>query len=485
MTKLFGRAMPRIYTKPLDPDENGLPKRSLGPQLMEYARAIGVEPMPWQRNLFYLSTELLPDGTFRFKTVIVEVARQNGKSTYLTVRSGYMAIVEGGKVVSTAQDLSTAVDLWKAGLKEIANSPLSAYLLKVRHASGQQEAEFDNGATWKVAATTASAGRGKQKIRLLTMDEARELSNFEGWDALTPTQGAAPNPQLILASNAGDRKSIVLQSQRAAALASMDDPDTEIALYSWSAPDGCRVDDEQAWAMANPALGHTLSLSFLRTKSKGPENTFRTEHLCQWVTTEMVAIPTAAWASCGSKTAVIDPTQPQFWAIDVSLSGQSVSLVGAQYDKTSDRVTVQVLKRWEGAEAAAQAGREMATLVVKHKPKALAWQSSAAATVLSVRLRELRGKTALREIRGTDVASVCTRFVDRVQSLRAAHSFESILDRQVETAEAKPRGELIVFTSGKGGPALDTLYATALASDLAAKTRASTMTFITSDQESK
>jgi S1-C subfamily serine protease len=46
---------------------------------------------------------------------------------------------------------------------------------------------------------------------------------------------------------------------RELALASVDDPNTTLAISEWSAEDGCPVDDWDAIAQGTPGLGYTVS----------------------------------------------------------------------------------------------------------------------------------------------------------------------------------------------------------------------------------
>jgi phage terminase large subunit-like protein len=91
---------------------------------------------------------------------------------------------------------------------------------------------------------------------LLYVDELREIDEAT-WAAVTPITRARPNAQVFWTSNAGDLTSNVLNEQRRRALTFTSD---RMGYYEYSAPAGSAVDDVEAWKMANPALGHTLSM---------------------------------------------------------------------------------------------------------------------------------------------------------------------------------------------------------------------------------
>ena len=80
-----GCETPRIFTPPL---RELTPETSLGFSVIDFsADVVGVELLPWQRWLLVHALEILPDRSFRFRNVVVLVARQNGKSTLAQILS--------------------------------------------------------------------------------------------------------------------------------------------------------------------------------------------------------------------------------------------------------------------------------------------------------------------------------------------------------------------------------------------------------------
>ena len=86
-----GFQVPRIATTPL---RELTPDTSLGFEAIEFAtEVLGVDLLEWQKNLLIASLELAA-GSFtwdehpilRFKTVLILIARQNGKSFIASVR---------------------------------------------------------------------------------------------------------------------------------------------------------------------------------------------------------------------------------------------------------------------------------------------------------------------------------------------------------------------------------------------------------------
>ena len=91
--KRYGSEQPRIFTPPL---RRLTPKTSLGFSAVEFAEdVLEMSLFPWQRWLLIHALETLPDGSFRFRNVVVLVARQNGKSTLSIVLSQWSMYVLG------------------------------------------------------------------------------------------------------------------------------------------------------------------------------------------------------------------------------------------------------------------------------------------------------------------------------------------------------------------------------------------------------
>lgn len=309
--KRLGCEAPRIFTPPLRPLTR---KTSLGFDVIDFAEAIGIDLFPWQRWLLVHMLELLTDGSLRFRTVVVLVARQNGKSTLSQVLALWFMVVWGWPLVlGTAQDLETAEEVWQGAVDLVEDDEeLSKLLRRVVKVNGKKALELTTGARYKVKAANRRAGRGFTG-NLIMLDELREHQSWDAWGAITKTTMAQAEALVLALSNAGDATSIVLRYLRKMAHAAIGDPDginadddpsrllpagddddldgdefeqdeDTLGLFEWSAPPGCDVRDRDAWAMANPSLGYggfseRTVASAMRTD---PEWVFRTEVLCQW-----------------------------------------------------------------------------------------------------------------------------------------------------------------------------------------------------------
>lgn len=340
---LLGRTEPRIFTPPL---RELTPETSLGFAFDDFCRDVcGVELTQWQRWLGIHALEIVGDidgeWVFRFRIVIVLVARQEGKSTFLKLLNLFFAYVLGTPLtVGTAQNLDTAEEVWSDAVDLAESVPeLASEIERVVKRNGSKALELTGGERYKIVAASRKGGRGLS-ADLVTMDELREQQNWDAWGAVTKTTMARPNAQMWGFSNAGDASSVVLRHLRVQAHAACGDPDgiaaaisdrledvdigvdeSGLAIFEWSAPPDCAIDDREAWTYANPSLGYGFKTerALASACATDPEAVFRTECLCQWV--EAVApcqFPAGAWEAGIDDASEIPSDAEVVFGIDMS-----------------------------------------------------------------------------------------------------------------------------------------------------------------------
>lgn len=329
----LGSEVPRVFTPPLRPLT---PKTSLGFSAIDFAsEVLGVELFPWQKWLLVHALELRAEGGFRFRNVVVLVARQNGKSTLSQVLALWFMYVYGyDLVLGTAQDLDTAEEVWQGAVDLVTevgedDEPVRPELFDLYQrtvmVNGKKSLELKTGARYKAKAASRRSGRGLSGD-LVMLDELREHQNWDAWGAITKTTMARDEAMIWALSNAGDALSVVLDYLRKMAHAALGDPDgingdrdpsslieaqddvddieideddDSLGIFEWSAPPGCDIWDRDGWAQANPSLGHKISERTIASAARtDPDAIFRTEVLCQWVDAlTSSAIDPVAWAA--------------------------------------------------------------------------------------------------------------------------------------------------------------------------------------------
>ena len=366
-----GCEVPRIFTPPL---RELTEETSLGFMMIEFAsEVLGITLFPWQRWLLIHAFELHPmwtvsamgqrgplDPLFRFRKVIVLVARQNGKTVISQVVALFFIYALGvSLILGTAQDLDTAEEVCEGCLDLIEENPdLQNLADKPIKVNGKKTIRLKTGERYKVKAANRKAGRGLSGD-LIMLDELREHQSWDAWAAITKTATARAAATILCLSNAGDMSSVVLRFLRLACHEALGDPDGLVAeskrqallptaddiaefrelddddledyeptpddltpedfeedlatlgLFEWSSPPGCDVDDLPALAQANPSVGYGITWRVLLadaiTEGKNPETewVFRTEAMCQWPEVGMHGVfPPGTWESTTNKQPV-------------------------------------------------------------------------------------------------------------------------------------------------------------------------------------
>jgi len=308
---LLGSETPRVWTPPL---RVLTAKTSRGFECIEFAeQVLGIEMLPWQRWMLIHALEINADGTFRFRTVVLLVARQSGKSTLMQVLSLWRMYVDAAPlVIGTAQNLDIAEEVWRGAVEMAEEVPeLAAELDQVFKQPGKQYFRLTSGSRYKVQAAGRRGGRGLSGD-LVILDELREHQTWDAWSAVTKTTMARARAQVWAASNAGDRSSVVLSHLRLLGHLAIGDPDglngsdvgadtadDTLGLFEWSAAPGRDVMDRAGWAEANPSLGFTITERAIASAAgQDPEKEFRTEVLCQWVDKLREGVfPAGVWES--------------------------------------------------------------------------------------------------------------------------------------------------------------------------------------------
>lgn len=364
--------MPRVFTPPLrklEPRSPTTEKRTLGYSVIDFAALVlEIDLLPWQQWLLIHMLELLPDNSLRFRTVIVLVARQNGKSTLSQVLALWFMFHYGvAMVIGTAQDLDVAEEIWQGAVDLAEESEDLAPLIdRVVKVNGKKALELTTGERYKVKAANRRAGRGLSGDVIL-LDELREHQSWDAWGAITKTTMARSMALVLALSNAGDATSIVLRYLRKMCHAVLGDPDginkdddpgsllpgpdeddmedhefaideddDSIAIFEWSASPGVDVRDRDGWAQANPSLGYTITERTIASACRtDPEWIFRTEVLCQWSDGSLEGpFPPGSWES-GRWVQVKGEKVPDAWKI----TGDVKACIDVSHDRTTSYVS--------------------------------------------------------------------------------------------------------------------------------------------------
>lgn len=458
---MLGYTEPRIFTPPL---RELTEKTSLGYMCIKYmTEVLGKKLYPWQEWSLIHALEITGDirksWRFRFRTVLIEVARQNGKTVDSEGIASFFLNVLGVKsVFGTSLSLDKAEEVWEAVVADQENTPeLRGEIERVVRTNGSKRLILNGGRAYKVGAPTRRAGRGDSND-LVLLDEVREHRDWETWSAAVASTNAKPNGMVLCFSNAGDPDSIVLRQLRAQAIAAIDGTENAmdlggevdaatLGLFEWSAPDGAATDDIDALAHANPAMGYGLltERALLANRMTFPENKFRSECMCQQVETILPQpFPDGSWDACLDIESKIPPESDLYFGIDLSNDRRwtSIGVCGLREDGNWH---IEVVARAVGTEWAIDWFRARA---MKGKIK-LAFQSRGApVTGLAEQICTIKNVERYA-IEGSDLPTGWGKFWDAIAASDPAmarggakifHLRQPILDMPAKTMQVREMG---------------------------------------------
>lgn len=486
---LLGNDVPRVYTPPL---RELTESTTMGFALIAFAQMLGIPLLPWQKWLAIHMLELLPNGNFRFRTVVLLVARQNGKSTFAQlIALFFMYVVEVPLILSTAQNLDIAEEVWAGGV-EIAQGD-EELVLKVANVvkqRGSKALELNNGSRWKVQAATRRGGRGLSGD-LVMLDELREHQTWDAWAAISKTTLARDNAIVFALSNAGDISSQVLRHLRMQAHRALGDPDglwidpttgepipediiddedgelptdESLGIFEWSAKPGRGLRDKAGWQEANPSLGYTITeRAIMASLVSDPEWTFRTEVLCQWFDGAVNGpFPSGTWPASTDPDSALAPGTRTAYCVDTS------------WDRTITRIAIAGFREDGKVHAeviASRAGTEWVIPFLESndrafKPSAVTWQVNGA-PVSSLTDEFRKSKLPLVEWIGTDLGRATGMFFDLVTHLddqeqpdpQLFHRPQPALDIAANTAIPKPAADSWLWDRSKSPADISPLVA--------------------------
>lgn len=245
------------------------------------------------------------EGFRHFRRMILWVARKNGKSEFMAAL-GLLFFVgdgeRGGQGFNFARNEKQAAVVFKKMKAMIA---MSAGLRDALKATKRSIYHPELNALWELLAGNAEGKHGLSASVILG-DEAHECPDDTMYTTLHQSTAARDQPMEIIGSTAGHRNRgwgwTLWEECRAILEARISQPETLVVVFA--ANENAAIDDEIAWAAANPNLGISPKLEYLRAEcakaKENPrlENNFRRYHLNQWTDQVTRWIPLTKWDAC-------------------------------------------------------------------------------------------------------------------------------------------------------------------------------------------
>ncbi len=257
--------------------------------------------LPWQREIIRdLFGWKRPDGLRRYRNAYIEVPRKNGKSNLAAGIALYLLFMDdepGAEIYSAAADRDQAAIVFDLAKRMVEASPP----LETRSATFKNSIVVGD-RSYQVLSADAYTKHGLNAHGVI-FDELHAQPNRDLWDVLNTSTGARRQPLVVAITTAGyDRESICWEQHeyaRQVAEGIIEDDSFYPAIFAADEADDWL--DEAVWHKANPSLGATVKLDYLRREAKRAlqspayQNTFRRLHLNQWTSQETRWLPMERW----------------------------------------------------------------------------------------------------------------------------------------------------------------------------------------------
>jgi phage terminase large subunit-like protein len=229
------------------------------------------------------------EGTRRFRTAYVSVARKNGKSTLTAGIGLYLAFFDsepGAEVYAAATKREQAKIVWSEASRMVKATPalkrrITAFVANLHVESLAQKfeplgADADN--------------MDGLNIHCAIIDELHAHKTRHMLDVLTTATGARRQPLIFVITTAGFDRESVCWEQHDYSVKVLEEilPDDTFFAYVAAIDEGDDWRDEAIWPKANPNLGVSVKTEDLRVKCQraievpGQQNAFRRLHLNEW-----------------------------------------------------------------------------------------------------------------------------------------------------------------------------------------------------------
>lgn len=275
------------------------------------------------------------DGFRRFRVAYLEMGKGNGKTPLAAGIALYMLCADGEKgaqVYAAAPTRDQAQLLFQDAVSMVETSPdLDRRLLKSGKKKVFNLAHLASSSFFRPISSEGRALDGK-RIHFAAVDEVHEHPTRVVVEKVRAGTKGRRQALVFLITNSGfDRETVCWEYHELARRileGVIADKDAD-AFFAYV----CALDekddwrDERVWLKANPNLGVSITLKYLREQvaeavaMPGKQNTVRRLNLCEWTEAENAAIGKAVWESAQREFALEELYGRECWgALDLSLA---------------------------------------------------------------------------------------------------------------------------------------------------------------------
>lgn len=239
----LGDAQPLYATAPTPGCPNELAK------VEKVAAALKTPLLPWQRYVIRVLTEKNKDGSYRYRTVVLTVPRQSGKTTVVRALYATRALMKNSrKSFIFAQTGKDARERLFELAEQLTHSPMGK-AIKVRRAAENPNISFPTGSKIQSFPPTAESTHG-YSFEDAFLDEIFAFDDATGSNllgAIIPAMQTKKDRQIIFVSTKGTPNSTFLNGWIAKGREAVKEPASDIAYFEWALEEGLDAFDSENW----------------------------------------------------------------------------------------------------------------------------------------------------------------------------------------------------------------------------------------------
>ena len=442
-------------------------EHTFGPQVGRLCEQVGMKPDPEQQLVLDALFGVRDDArAAAFETAVIATRQQLKTGVLKMAALGWMFVTQEEFVTWSAHLFSTTQEAFRDLGAIVSSSPMLRRRMAggpsegVHGARGDQHLELRDGRRLAFRSRTKSGGRGLTGDKII-LDEALYLED-EHMGSLIPTLTAVDDPQILYASSAGLVRSAILRDIRDRGRAGSD----SLAYFEWGAPrqacaskscrhgkpgqpdwsEGCALDDEALWRVANPLLGRRrangtgLTVSKMRKfrMAEPPEEWMR-ERLGWWDEPGGDAVfGPGLWT--GAATAFPSPMDFKLGAIGVAVSTDLSSsvLVGCGL-RDVDGVQLPAAKVLAHGPGQGWVVEQARAFSAESGAPVLIARGSPASPLVDALRQAMRAR--LRVVTSEQYVDGCAELFVSVVDRQFQHADQDVLNVAVAAAERVDRGD--------------------------------------------
>lgn len=439
--------------------------KTWGGWVAQVAKFLGTPLMPWQRLVADTALEENParPGALRYKKIIITVPRQAGKTTLLRAITVARALSRPMEIYYTAQTRKAAVKKWREladPLPKLMGNHRGQPCASYTRGIGNEALTLFNGSLISPFAPKADGLDGVTSP-LVQIDEAFSFTLEEGRALLASAEPVGitfKDAQIWIVSTAGHAKSTWLKELVEQGRAAVNEPNSPIAFFEWSAdPEAAARDPYSLETLSfHPALGYTQSLEDLLQTAKGtPLPVWRRAYLNLWSDESASVIDPVAWA------ALETPTQPGPQGLHYGAAPAWDRQGGAIYAATCDDEGTITLTNVASAQGTAWLEPALCSIYDENAPLSVGIDDAGHGRVIGGDLQDLG--YPIHRLTPREWATACSWFIEAVGEAKILHCPCPDLDEQLAYALMRPLGGGAAFSEQKSPGPIDHLKAAIIA----------------------